>query len=196
MVRRSVAVFAFLALVGVAKPSYANLIANGGFETGSFSSWTNFGNTNFTSVTNASPHSGTYAANLGPVGSDGNLIQFVTTAPGQGYTFSYWLKNDLDETKVSNNNSFAAEFNGVDLPGSVLTNAPAFGYTEYVFNVVATGTTSSVGFRFRQDPSFFRLDDVSLEASRVPEPASLVLLGTCGIFGLGCRVYRRRKSST
>jgi hypothetical protein len=196
MPRRSLALFAFLVILGIAKPSYANLIVNGGFETGSFSSWINFGNTNFTSVTNAAPHSGTYAANLGPVGSDGVLEQFVGTTPGQGYTLTYWLRNDSDSSKTSNSNDFAAQFNGVDIVGSVLSNVASFPYTEYSFNVVATGTNSAVGFRFRQDPSYFRLDDVSLEPSRVPEPASLVLLGTCGVFGVGFNVFRRRKSVT
>jgi hypothetical protein len=54
-----------------------NLVGNPGFETGTFSSWTQFGNTGFTGVGTSSPdgtlpHSGTYLAS-DPHGPGGHL---------------------------------------------------------------------------------------------------------------------------
>lgn len=68
-----------------------NLVANSGFETGNFSSWTLSGNTasntlvvengrnlgGFSGPVNA--HSGTYSAALGPVTTPGFISQDITT---------------------------------------------------------------------------------------------------------------------
>ena len=55
-----------------------NLVANCGFETGDFTGgWSLTGNTGFTGVSSSAPYvfSGTYGAQLGPIGSDGFLTQ-------------------------------------------------------------------------------------------------------------------------
>src|SRR5262249_25131594 len=53
----------------------AGNLVNGGFETGDFTGWDLSGNTGFTGVSAINPHSGTYAAFLGPIGSLGFLCQ-------------------------------------------------------------------------------------------------------------------------
>ena len=75
--------------VEVAVPG-GQLVQNGGFETGSFSSWTETGNFVDCSVSSSSPavHSGTYGALLGPAGSLGYLSQSLPTVAGQLYLLS------------------------------------------------------------------------------------------------------------
>src|SRR5437762_14133373 len=52
-----------------------NIVANCGFETGTFASWTQSGNTGFTAVGTIGVNSGNFAASFGPVGSLGFIDQ-------------------------------------------------------------------------------------------------------------------------
>ena len=95
---------------------------------------------------NGQAESGSFAAALGSVGSDGTLSQTLQTTAGQQYTLSFWLANN-----GSSPNDFTAKWNGASV--LALTNAPSQNYTEYTFTVTATGSTSTLEFDARQDPS-------------------------------------------
>ncbi len=148
-----------------------DLIANGGFETGDFSGWALSGNVGpFLSygpqafMVN-SAKSGSYAAGFGPVGSDGKLSQDIPTTAGQHYTLDFWLANASGGT-----DDFAVKWNGQTLLAMV--NQSAQGYTEYKFDVVGTAGTSHLEFDFRQDPSYWSIDSISLApaGASVPPP--------------------------
>lgn len=171
----------------------SNLVQNGSFETGSFSNWSLSGNTGYTSVNSGYSESGTYAALFGPVGSVGTLSQMLTTVAGDSYTVSFWLEN-----MGSRPNSFSASFGSSVLTS--LTNARTFGYTLYSYVVTATSSTTNLSFSFRQDPSYWALDNVSVtsnavppEVSPVPLPAALPLLGV-GLAGFAVVGKRRKKA--
>lgn len=68
-----------------------NLVNNGGFETGNFTGWTQGGNRIATTVSDSTVNTGSFAAALGPVGSDGNLSQTLNTVAGQAYTITFYL---------------------------------------------------------------------------------------------------------
>jgi hypothetical protein len=167
-----------------------NLVSNPGFETGDLTGWGQSGNTSDFSVTDSPVHSGNWAAELGPVGSTGDLFQTLVTTPGTTYTFSFWLENDGGTPS-----SFEADWNGSSV--FALTNPDLFDYTLYSFSELATGPSTEIDFIVRQDPNYWHLDDVNVTAagaSVVPEPASMWLLAT-GLVGMA-GLRRRRRTVT
>jgi hypothetical protein len=178
----SVAAMVALAL---AVPAQAQ-VTNGGFETGDFTGWIQSGNTDFTGVDTFFPHTGDYAAFFGNAGSTGSISQSLTTTPGQEYTISFWLMNEEGDP-----NSFEAAFGGITL--MTLTDAPDFPYTLYTFTQTASSASTLLSFTFRQDSTFWDLDDVSVVAAGIPEPATwaMMMLGL-GMAGIAIRRQRRR----
>ena len=126
--------------------------------------------------------------------STGTLSQLLSTVIGDSYTVSFWLEN-----LGSRQNSFAASF-GSDVLTS-LRNSGQFGYTLYSYVVTATATATNLSFTFRNDPSYWVLDNVQVTSntppviSSVPLPASLPLLGA-GIAGFAVFGKRRAKART
>jgi hypothetical protein len=169
----------------------ADIIANGGFETGGLSGWTD--NEGVTLVVGSgflgyAPHSGNFFAALGDPGA-GTLTQTsITDAAGQLYTLTYFLASRGDTET-----SFSAAWNGITLQGSQLTNPNSNrAYVEYTFTVTATGT-DTLTFHNSDLLGFLALDDVSLTPAAVPGP--IVGAGVPGLIlaGGGVLGWWRRK---
>jgi hypothetical protein len=137
------------------------MVANGSFETGNFTDWTQSGNTEFTSVTKGNAfyvQKGTYGAKLGPGGAPGYLSQTLLTDSGQTYMVSLWLRNPTNSMA----NWFQVQWNGTVLFEQ--TNIPGKAWTNLQFLATATSTSSTLQLGFQNDPSYFGLDDISVTA--------------------------------
>jgi hypothetical protein len=145
------------------------LVQNGGFETGTFTNWTQSGNTNYTEITSGDSefvHSGTYGAELGPYGSLGYLSQTLPTFAGQNYLLSLWL----DSPNISGTltpNEFSVSWNGGVIFDQV--NIGKIGWTNLQFIVTATSATTVLQLGFRDDPYYLGLDDINVWP--IPNPS-------------------------
>src|SRR5262249_47781783 len=145
----------------------ANIVFNGGFETGDFTGWILSGNPIPGNVDGSLPHTGQFAANLFAAGSPAFIEPQLTTIPGTGYELTYFLDSDGQIP-----NRFFAQVNGSTLFDQ--SDIPAQSYTPHSFSFIATGASTDLKFGFRNDPGVFHLDDIAVDA--IPEPSVMLFL--------------------
>ena len=185
-IKSLLAAAAVAALAAGSTAAKADMIVNGGFETGDTTGWTiNDPTTNTGAIESGSSdsagiitaHSGKWLLGLGNSSSQypyGTVSQTIADHAGDALTLSYWFF-----TQGGTPNYFDATWNGATLAGSVIQNADAMGWTQFIYAVTATGSDTLL-FHEQNVPNFSGLDDVSLNAPPqrgVPEPTALSLLG-------------------
>lgn len=130
----------------------ANLLTNGGFETGTLDGWTNGG---FGGLTTTNPLEGRFCASSSGVGTGRPLMQQVSVKPGTDYCLSGWVKNTGNEGV-----GLAVKFDGHPLQWA-FRQTEIDGKWTFVSKVFNSGnaTTATVGVYRRQGPGGFA-DDV------------------------------------
>lgn len=178
---------AAVAVIGFAlgASAHAELVTNGGFETGDFTGYTVA--SSFAGVDTGVANSGSFSAYGGQIGSQGHISQSISTVAGSAYDFSFAYFSGGGTP-----NSFTASFDGT--PVFSIVDDIAHAFQTYTFTgLIASSANTVIDFGIRNDPSYQRLDDVSVNASAaaVPEPETLALLGL-GLLGFAAS---RRKSA-
>lgn len=183
----------------------ANLIVNGGFETGDSSGWsvTLVGSSTATVISSSPPYYSAYegtkqialSTSRGTFGS--NIYQDISTTAGSNYEISF---------AVRPSGSFGSTF-GVSIDGSQLGSwqgsdaifanssvPPVLDYHPFSLSFNAVNAVTRVSFGWVDNQASWYLDKVAVtaSASSVPLPAAFWLLGS-GITGLICMA--RRKSA-
>jgi trimeric autotransporter adhesin len=131
-----------------------NLLANGGFESGDLSGWNLAGNTDQVGVDNVS-FDGSFAGLFGAIGSEGILSQDVETTAGQQYLLDFRLSGGGDDGA-----DFSVNWNGDALAALADVSLPD--YSEFQYVVSGADGLSHLEFALRNDPDFWRMDDITL----------------------------------
>ena len=145
-------------------PPPTNAIVNGGFETGSFSSWTTAGTATITTTS----HTGTYAAQLGSTAAtngDSSVSQTFKVPAGQT-TVSFWYNNHCPDT-VTYDWATATLTAGTTVTTILAKTCNNAGWTK-VTAAVTAGTTYTLKLinhddNYSSDPTYTQFDDVSTQ---------------------------------
>jgi hypothetical protein len=196
MTTRKHVFYGILALVsllglGITQSARANLITNGGFETGDFSGWMVSGTDNLVegSVPDISPHSGNFQAQFGI--NTNSITQNVATTPGSSYVIRFFLA-----AKIFNpvEGAFSVSWGALTVT-SGLTPTGIHPYTEFTRTVPALSPTTALQFQF-SDPNLtsntYYLDDISVNPAGVGVPDGGLTVSLLGFALLGVAVLRRK----
>jgi hypothetical protein len=189
-----------------------NLVADGGFESGSFApAWTTTlaadttfgGNAEFV-VDDRFPHEGNYGVSFisdPETTRKATLSQTLTTVAGQDYMLKFFAANRSFDRHDPQ--SFQVFFGGEAVTPIPVTVEITTDFTEYDYTILAAGTSSVLLFEINVTSEFsqnrFHLDDVSVTVTPpavVPEPSSLVLCAMAGAVGLTIMRARRRRAGS
>ena len=204
--RATLMLAALILLVSTTEIARADLVVNGGFETGDFTNWTTSSNfdsfTTFvtTNVDGYVPNSGSYFAALGAVNSDQTLSQNLATTVGQTYQLSFALASNGSPNNFSA--TLSSTVNGIvstqtaypvnSVPATPFNSATAtYTYTNITYDFTANATSTTLQFSFQDYPAYLALDSVSVNA--IPEPSGFALITISVVcLAIGYALLRRK----
>jgi hypothetical protein len=184
-----------------------NLVANCGFETGDFTSWTLSGNDvplqlgslygveGIDPLDGIAPNSGSDQAYFGDLDTNAiTLSETLATTPGLLYQISWYLAQDTAIAPPFSD-QFSASFGGTSLTSQ--TGLAVQPYTLYTFSATATKASTILSFTLGNDLGEFLLDDVVVSTTTTattgsPEPGTwLLLVSASGLLAILAARSRR-----
>ena len=159
-----------MALPSFARMAAANLVQNGGFETGDLSSWTLTGDPLNTHVSLGLPYSGLFGVVFGALDTPEFISQSLVTVPGQVYTLSFWMGSG--DTKGGKPNEFIVKWGSATLLDQLNLVVPS--WTNMQFQVTATSTSTILSFGGWDNVDYIYLDDVSVAIPGSDSPPKLL----------------------
>lgn len=184
------AALAAVGALGLTPAMAANIVTNGGFETGDLTGWSG------TVLSN--PYSGVICLGAGSVaegscelflgtnGASSTVSQVLGTVAGQSYAVSFSFKTDGSGAP----NSFSVDFGNSSLYNVV--NATSTTAQTFTFTGSAVGAATALVFNFKNDPGYFFLDAVSVSAVPEPQTFALAAVGLVGLLARRRVALRRR----
>lgn len=164
-----------------------NLVANCGFETGDFTSWTIGGSIldplgTYYGVDSFDANSGNDGAYISQdFNDDGtapvDLSETLTTTAGKSYYVTFFLEQDTAPT-TGYKHALTVSWGGasiMSLTPTVAAPGPVGSFVEYTLTAMATSASTNLTFAFENDDSYWSFDDVSV--SPTPEPSTYLFTG-------------------
>ncbi len=155
--RFETSVCALVAALGLALPAHAQIIVNGDFETGDFTGWTQFGDTQYDGVDGFAPHNGVFAAYFGAVDpAGGGIRQNLTAAAGSRLIVQFWLATDFGDIP---------NYCQVTLDGQPVASVTDFtdtSYQSFTATITVTNANPELVFTFQNELDYFELDDITV----------------------------------
>lgn len=163
------------ALLAGAPAMATELVSNGGFETGDFTGWTQFGDGSFTGVDNGGnfpAHSGTFTGYFGPI-TAGGIQQALTANIGDVVTVSFYYAQAFGSMGESMTVTLGSVpvFSAADFTNTT--------YTQFSGTFTVADTNPMLTLTFIDPPDYVLVDDVSV--SPAPAPGALALAGVAGL---------------
>jgi hypothetical protein len=126
-----------------------NLVANWGFETGSFADWSQSD-----CVISSSDHTGKHAVQVnGNASTSGSLTQTLPTQVGRVYVLSFWME--------STNNAICRILWSGSAP-QVIIPGTSWTHSQFTFTATNTSTVLEFLYVYLNEPNSFVIDDISV----------------------------------